>query len=195
MDMAFRRTYERDRLDDPTDRANPDDPVIVAGDDFEEVDRRHGMTVAAPPFSPAQFIALIGGLGFLVLGIAAVAQTGFDTDHIYRPHERVWGLWHSPLLGLIEIGFGVLLLIAAVVPGGLRELMALLGAASLAFGLVIFVDSARDDLNRWLGVTERSGWFFTIVGAVILLTAMLSPVFFPATRQRYVRGRHVRSTA
>jgi len=194
MEMAFRRTYERERVVDPADRVDPDDPVIVQ-DDYEAVDRRPGMAVAAPPFSPAQFIALIAGIGFVVLGIAAVAQTGFDTDHIYTPHERVWGLGHSPLLGLIEIGFGVLMLVAAVVPGGQRELMGLLGAIALAFGLVIFVDAARDDLNRWLGVTERSGWFFTIVGAVTLLAALLSPVFFPTVRQQHVRAHRVRSTA
>ncbi len=160
---------------------------------YEAVDDRPAMAAVSPPFSPAQLIALIAGIGFVVLGIAAVAQTGFNTDHIYTPQAKVWGLSHSPLLGLCEIGFGVLMLIAAVVPGGLRELMGLLGAIALAFGLVIFVDAAHDDLNGWLGVTQRNGWFFTIVGAVTLLAALASPVFLPTTRRQHVRAvRHDR---
>jgi hypothetical protein len=187
MEMAFRRTYERERVVDPAD-------PVVRDDAYEAVEDRPGMAVAAPPFSPAQLIGLVIGLGFTVLGIAAVAQTGFDTDHIYRPHELVWRLPHSPLLAVCEIGFGVLMILASVVPGGVRELMALLGAISLAFGIVILVDAATDDLNNWFAVTHRSGWLFTIVGAVALLAALLSPVFFPTTRH-HVRASRVRSTA
>src|SRR2546423_6494279 len=101
MDMPFRRTHAREDVVDRGGRVYSDDPVVVHDDAYEAVDDRPGMAVAAPPFSPAQFIALITGLGFIVLGVAAVAQLGFDTDHIYTPQEKVWGLWHSPLLGLI----------------------------------------------------------------------------------------------
>jgi len=82
------------------------------------------------------------------------------------------------------------MIIASVVPGGVRWLMALLGVIALAFGLVIFVDSARDDLTRWFGVSEdRSAWFFVIVGAVSILTAMLSPVFYPRSHHEVVDVR------
>jgi len=166
----------------------PDEPVVVHDEAYEAVDDGPALGAAAPPFSPAQLIALVVGIGFTVLGIVAVAQTGFDADDLYTPVERVAGLPHSPLLGLIEIGFGVLMIAAAVVPGGARTLMAFLGAAAVAFGIVTLADAAQDDLNEWLGVTDRSGWFYIIVGAVTLLAAFLSPVFFPTTRREHVRS-------
>jgi len=177
--------YEEPRYEEPRyEETRPEAPR------YEErvyEERSYAPRTTMMPWSPAQIIGLIVGIGFTVLGIVAVARTGFTTDHIYTPHEVVWRLPHSPLLALCEIGFGVLLIIASVVPGGLRWLMALLGAISLAFGIVILVD-ATDNLNRWLGVTQyRSGWFFTIVGAVVLLAAILSPVFLPRARGRDVR--------
>jgi len=138
-----------------------------------------GRTVEAtmPPWSPLQIIGLIVGIGMGVLGIAAVARTGFDTAHIYTPHDLVWKLPHSPLLGVIEIGFGLLMVLGSVVPGGWRSFLALLGAISLAFGIVVLVEAAPNRLNDWLAVTHRNGWLFTAVGAIVLLAALLSPVF------------------
>jgi hypothetical protein len=150
--------------------------------------------VVTSAWSPAQIIGLIAGIGMTVLGIAAVARTGFHTDHIYSPHALVWHLPHSPLLGVIEIGFGVLLILASVVPGAARGLMGLLGAIALAFGIVVLVNTSSDNLNlnHTLAVTHRSGWFFVIVGAVVLLAALFSPVFIPrARRRRHLHDRSV----
>ena len=47
-------------------------------------------------WSPAQLIGLIIGLGFVILGIAVLAQTGFDTNDVHEPHEFVWRLSHTP---------------------------------------------------------------------------------------------------
>ena len=94
-------------------------------------------TVTMPAWSPVQILGLIVGIGFAVLGLAAIVRTGFDTSHIYRPHEVVWQLPHSPLLALIEIAFGALLIVASVLPGGIRSLIGLLGAAN-----VLAVDAA-----------------------------------------------------
>lgn len=186
--MAFRRTYARQ------DAVEPADPAVrnVA---YDEIDERPAVAAVPTPWSPARILGLLIGIGFTVLGIAAVARTGFDTNHIYRPHYVVWHLPHSPLLAVSEIGFGVLMILASVVPGGLRELMALLGAISLAFGIVILVDAAPDNLNKWFAVTHRSGWFFTIVGAVTLLAALVSPVFLTGTRRTRVQSRTMRTTA
>jgi hypothetical protein len=186
--MAFRRTYERQ------DVAGPPHAVVrdVA---YDEIDERPAVASAPTPWSPAQILGLLIGIGFTVLGIAAVARTGFDTDHIYRPHSLVWHLPHSPLLAVSEIGFGVLMILASVVPGGMRELMALLGAISLAFGIVILVDAAPDNLSNWFAVTHRSGWFFTVVGAVTVLMALVSPVFFTGTHRTRVQSRTMRTTA
>src|SRR5690349_23446726 len=88
-------------------------------------------------WSPAQIIGLAVGIFFAALGIAGVVRTGFNTAHIYVPHRTAWTFAHSPLLAVVEIGFGALLILSSVVPGGLRWLMGLLGAAALVFGIVI----------------------------------------------------------
>ena len=66
----------------------------------------HTAHATMPRWSPLQIIGLIVGIGAGVLGVAAVASTGFDTDHIYTPQHVVGSFPHSPLLGVIEIGFG-----------------------------------------------------------------------------------------
>ncbi len=165
------------------------------GDAYDEqptrtIEERDTAGARTAPWSPAQIIGLIVGIGFVVLGVAAVVRTGFDTSHIYSPHVVVWQLPQSPLFALIEIAYGVLLIAASVVPGGMRSLMGLLGAIALAFGLVIVVGSTPTRLNHWLGVTHRNGWLFVIVGAVVLLAAILSPVFGGGRSHRHVRVVH-----
>jgi hypothetical protein len=171
--MAIRR--ERGYVDE-VDEA-PNYPSYVASD----VPRAQ-----ATPWSPAQFIGLIVGVGFAVLGIVAVNRTGFDTSHIYTPRVIVWHLAHNPLLAVIEIGFGVLMIIASIVPGGLRTLMALLGAAALVLGIVVLAGPSHR-LTHWLAVSHSSGVLFTVVGAVVVLAATISPVFFMGTTRRPAR--------
>jgi hypothetical protein len=145
------------------------------------------MSAHVSPWSPLQIIGLIIGIGFAALGIATVARTGFDTSHIYTPQADVWRLPHTPLFGLIEIGFGALLVLASVPPGGMRSLTMLLGAAALAFGIVILVEAAPNRLEHWLGVRPINGWLYTIVGAVLVLSALLMPVFEGTVTRRRVR--------
>jgi len=140
------------------------------------------------PWSPLQLIGLIVGVGFTVLGIVAVARTGFDTSHIYTPRTVVWHLRHNPLLAVIEIGYGVLMILASVVPGGLRALMGLLGAAALVLGIVTLAGPPQR-INHWLAVANANGVVFTIVGAVVVLAAIVSPVFFAGTRRQTRRVR------
>jgi len=140
----------------------------------------------AIPWSPAQFVGMIVGVGFAVLGIVALIRTGFDTSHIYTPRVIVWHLAHNPVLAASEIGFGVLMIFASVVPGGLRTLMALLGAAALVLGIVVLAGPSHR-LVHWLGVGHSSGVFFTIVGAVVIVFAIISPVFFAGGERRFSR--------
>jgi hypothetical protein len=141
---------------------------------------------AATPWSPVQIIGLIGGVAFAVLGIVAVARTGFNTSHIYTPRTTVWQLPHTPLLAVIEIGWGVLMILASVVPGGFRTLMGLLGAAALVLGIVVLAGPSHR-LVHWLAVDHTSGVVYTVVGAVVALAAIVSPVFFTGTRRQEVR--------
>jgi len=155
-----------------------------------ELENRDSSTVSA---WPAQLVGGIIGIGITVLGFAAIARTGFDTDHIYTPRTIVWRLPHSPLMALIEVGFGVLLILAAVVPGGMRAFMAALGAAALSFGLVVLAEPVPNRLNHWLGVTDHNGWVFTVVGGVVLLAALISLIFTSRTHRHVTREEYVSS--
>jgi hypothetical protein len=164
-----------------------EDPAPVAETGY--VAERRTAEATMPPWSPLQIIGLIVGIGFGVLGIAAVARTGFDTSHIYTPHDLVWSFPHSPLLGVIEIGFGLLMVLGSVVPGGWRSFLALLGAIALAFGIVVLVEELPNRLNDWLAVSHRNGWLYVAAGGIVLLAALFAPIFGGVEREHRVLHR------
>jgi hypothetical protein len=127
-------------------------------------------------WSPAQFIAFVIGAAAVVLGAIALTRTGFHPHRLYDHERTVLSFSHSQLLALVEIGFGVLMMVAALSPGG-RGLMTLLSAALLGFGIVVVADWWQADLGYWLGVHDRNGWLFIIVGAVGLFSALFLPTF------------------
>jgi hypothetical protein len=142
-------------------------------------------------WSPAQFVALLVGVAAIVLGIAALAKTGIHGDALRSPHREVWSFDHTPLLGVVEIGFGVLLVLASVSAGASRAFMALLGALAVAFGVVILADAWPARMHRWFGVHDRNAWLFVIVGGIVVLAGFVLPTFSrPETRViREVRDR------
>jgi hypothetical protein len=148
-------------------------------------------TTSAHPWSPAQIVAVVIGIGAVILGIAVLGRTGVHVDDLTSPHEEVLGLRHSPLLGIIEIGFGVLLILAGVAVGGARSLMAFLGIVAAIFGIVLLVDVAPDRLHSWLGVGDPYGWLSLVVGIVLLAAAFFSPEFVRGSRSRRTQSRHV----
>jgi hypothetical protein len=148
--------------------------------------------VETVPWSPAQFFALGIGLFFAVLGGIALARTGLDLNDVHDPHRVVgWGDWHhTPLLALIELGFGVLMIVTAVVPGAWRAMMGLLSAIALGFGIFVVADAMPTRLHTWLGVHDANGWLYVALGAIGLVATMFSPVIWrsrTATR-RYRPG-------
>ncbi len=155
----------------------------VAAEQYEVVER--------PVSRIPQIIGLIIGIGFTVLGIATVARTGFDTGHIYEPHTAVWHLSQNPLMGVIEIAFGVLLVLSSVEAGGTRPALAFFGILSFVFGLVVVLNVAPNHLYHWVAVNHRNGWLFFAVGLALALPALLMPEVLErrvqGTRQRHTR--------
>ena len=94
-----------------------------------------------------------------------------------RARTRAFAPVDVASLVFFRIGFGLLMVIGAAVPGGVRTLLALLGAAALAFGLVVLIEATPNRLNHWLGVTHRNGWLYAVTGAVVVPAAIFSPVF------------------
>jgi uncharacterized membrane protein HdeD (DUF308 family) len=156
--------------------AVPQDQVVVE-------DR----TVASHPWSPAQIVAVVVGIAYVVLGIAALARTGFPVNHLTNPAYNVLGFRHTPLLGAIEIVFGALLIVSGVVAGGARSLMAFLGVIATVFGILVLVNVAPNRLHHWLGVGDPYGWLSLVAGVILMLAAFFSPEFSRAGRTREAR--------
>ena len=133
-------------------------------------------TVTGRAWSPAQFVAAILGAAALVLGSWALYETGLNTDHIFSPHVTVWSLHHTPVLALAEIGFGALMLFSALSVYVGRALMLALGFCALGLGVVTVGDWYDGRLHQWLGVHDRNGWVFIIVGGMALTAGLLLPI-------------------
>jgi len=123
--------------------------------------------------SGAQVVALVVGLAYLILGAAALGKTGFGSHDVFHPNATVIGLHHTPLLGMLEFGYGVVMLLAAITAATARRLVGLLGVVALAFGVLVLVRVPSFD--RWFASRHANGWLFVVTGGIGLLAAIFSP--------------------
>lgn len=121
---------------------------------------------------PAVLGGAVAGVYLLVTGIVAVARAQFATVGLFEPVVAVGGLPHTPLLGIVEIGLGVLALSAGPLARN-GQLMTVLGVLMLVAGLVWAIEPIA--FEAYLGVTRANGWQHTIVGAVLLVAGQVSP--------------------
>lgn len=157
-------------------------------DRHENVDVSERRVVWAP-WSPAQLVALVVGLLLLVLGAVTLANTGINGSGLTGTKVLTWGFGQTPLLAIIELVFGLLLVLAGAVPGAGRGTMALLGAILLAAGIVVIASASS--LYDSLGTNQAAGWLFAVAGAVTLAAAMLAPVIFGANRRAVAYDREI----
>jgi uncharacterized membrane protein len=143
------------------------------GNDTDAEARDHDVIVERRVVRPWAIVALVVGIAAIAFGVWGLVRTGLNSDHIFTPTKDVLGVHQTPALALGEIAFGLLLLIAASMPAVGRVLMALLGAASLAFGVVVLADGWSHRIDRWTAANDTTGWMFVVVGAVIFLSALL----------------------
>ena len=162
-------------VDDRADAAVAEDEVAA---------RR--TAVERPPWSPAQLIALAIGIISTVIGVIALTKTGIHADamDVVRSNGPLWQ--HTAWLAVGETVFGLLMIGAGVIPGAARGLMTFLGILALAFGIAVLVD--KTDLLA----EDATGWAFIIAGALSLIAASVSPVFWGGGRRvGYSRRREV----
>src|SRR5262249_22641833 len=121
-------------------------------------------------WSPAQLLVLAGGILFIVLGPIAVIDGGRRSP-LPEPVVQVFGLDHTPLLGLVELGAGALLILSAVV--GSRGTSVVLSVLLVIGGILVL---ARLDWSETHLTDQRAyGWVPVLVGGVCLLALMLVP--------------------
>ncbi|HEX3946247.1 MAG TPA: hypothetical protein VHW47_01020 [Acidimicrobiales bacterium] len=132
-------------------------------------------------WSPAQFVAGIVGIVYVVVGGIALARTGTDFSNIGSTHASVAWLHFTCLSAIVQLAAGVLLLVSAIGPAASKSASGVLGVASLAWGIIIVADVPRLFLT-W-GYTRSTGISYIVAGAVLLIGGLASPVFFSRRRE------------
>lgn len=189
-------THEPDRVDEvPRDEVRHDDvrhddtPADVRHDDVRHEDVRHeevrrdDVVDRDSRMDPSRIVAMLAGIGLLVLGTVVLLDTGFD-GWPSEPVTEVANLQHTPLLGVVDVGLGVLLLVAAATWS--RALSTFTAALMIAAGLVAIF--ATEDLPDELATTSDYGWMLVIVGAIVMVVDFVVPSI--GRRQRVVHSAH-----
>ncbi len=115
-------------------------------------------------------LAGAAGIVLLVVGLLALVRAGTDGSWD-TPVVEVAGFTHTALLGVIEIGAGVALLLAGVSRS--RSASALWGVALGIAGFIggVQAESFRDSL----ALESSMGWWALGIGAVVALAALALP--------------------
>lgn len=137
---------------------------------------RRGFRVSADGaiWTPAQLLALVLGVVFLVLGGVALLRGGVG-DTLFEPQVSVAGFGYTPLLAIIEIIFGLLLLSVGAFPGA-ADAVVFLGVLELTFGLIIVIEP--EAFRASLGAGRPHGWFYVITGGLAALVSLILPTVY-----------------
>lgn len=119
-------------------------------------------------FTPSALVAAVVAIALLVLGGITAARAGVDST-LDEPVVTVAGFTATALLGLIEIAFGVVLLIAALAQA--RSMILFLGIAGGVAALVaVFQPSVGEGS---LALERGFAVFAALVMAVLIVTSLL----------------------
>ena len=129
-----------------------------------------------PPWSPAQFVAVAGGIVLIAIGGIALARSGLHFNAIPLTHSMAAGLHFSALSAVVQLTAGVILLGGGAYPYSAKGTMTAIGVIALAWGLIVAIDP-QPFFNRW-GYTSSTGVFYAVIGAILIIAAAVSPVFF-----------------
>jgi hypothetical protein len=127
-------------------------------------------TSAWPRVSLASLLAIAAGAALAVVGSVALLRTGIDSTW-FRPRIEVLDADHTALLGALEIGAGLLLLLAGLT--GSRVVVAVLGLAMALGATAIAIEP--EELQRELAIERWWAWALAAAGAVLTLAALQAP--------------------
>jgi uncharacterized membrane protein YeaQ/YmgE (transglycosylase-associated protein family) len=112
----------------------------------------------------------IAGVTFLVVGLMAMIRAGFKGP-LDVPVVKVVGFTHTAILGIVEAVIGACLLIA----GASRSRGAAMSVGTiLAVGAFVGAVQTKSFVKA-LALQKNSAWLVCIVGAVVVLTALVLP--------------------
>jgi hypothetical protein len=145
--------------------------------DLEEQERyrvgqRRAMRRVVAPWSPGQLIPVIVGFFFAVFGMVGLIKTGFHPQNWTGAEKSVLGFDTTSLLALTELVFGlVVAVLAGPLPWAARPVVALLGALSAGFGILLAAFSSS--WERFFGGDAGNGWLFIGAGVLLLVAAAI----------------------
>jgi hypothetical protein len=132
--------------------------------------RSVGRRPAWSRMSAGSVLAVVVGASLAVVGLIALLRAGVDGTW-FRPVVEVLEADHTALLGVLEIGAGVLLVVAGLtgsrIPVTVLGLALALGATALAI--------EPDELQRELAIEPWWAWTLAAAGAVLVLAALHAP--------------------
>lgn len=152
-------------VDDDEMTRPPAPAPVVATTTTEEV----APTATKRRYTWGQVLILLAGIASLVFGIGAIALAGL-AGSITEPVVQVFTFDHTPLLGVIEVGVGVVLILAALIPGG-RWVAGLIGGGAIAGGALILAEYEWTQTE--LAAEQRFGWVAIAIGAAAYIGAMV----------------------
>jgi hypothetical protein len=145
--------------------------VVEHHDVVETGDARTETKVATSRLvvSPGQVIAGVLGLVIAVVGIMAVSRGGIDSS-LNVPMVRTAGLDQSAMLGLAELGVGLLLILGALSYAA-RGLIVGVGVVMVLGG--VFLGAAGPTILRDVGTVHGTGWVIMIGGIIAIVAGSL----------------------
>jgi hypothetical protein len=126
--------------------------------------------IEAERWSVADAVVAVVGAGLALVGAIALVRTGVDKSW-FRPVVNVLDARHTPLLGAIELGAGVLIMLSA--PLRSRAPSALLGLGGAILAALAAIQNS--DVQRELAIEERWAWMLAAVGVFVAVASLVPP--------------------
>jgi hypothetical protein len=130
------------------------------------VDRASGW----PRVNAGSVLAIAAGAALAIVGCVVLLRTGVDETWL-RPRAEFLDADHTALLGVLEIGAGLILLLAGLT--GSRVLVAIVGL-SMALGATALAIEP-EELQRELAIERWWAWALAGVGVAVTLAALQAP--------------------
>jgi hypothetical protein len=118
----------------------------------------------------APLLAIAAGAALAIVGAVALVRTGIDGTW-FRPRIEVLDADHTALLGALEIGAGLLLLLVGLT--GSRVAVAILGLAMALGATAMAIEP--EQIQRELAIERWWAWTLAAAGVVLTLAALQAP--------------------
>jgi hypothetical protein len=162
--------------------------VVEQRDIYDTPDVRSETKVATTRVSigPGQIIAFALGLALAIIGAITAARGTIDSS-LNVPMVRTAGFDQSAMVGLAELGLGLLLILGALSYAA-RGLIVAVGVLMVAGGVV--VGAAGPTLLNDLGTVNGTGWAIAVAGVIAIVAGCMGR--FVHTRNRVETNESLR---